>query len=195
MFVWLVPPPRSGPAASSPEDPFPGQGGAGRAGVPRPPARWYISRMRFVRIPVLLVLFSSLGCGTSEPESFLDTTIPRLEEYRQQLTGVQREDYRVLRVANDGGVLKVDILFQGPYFDQADYRRRTINALKDLQSLVGTEQTLAAWAYIPAAADPAAAEERRLQIAGEPVLPVGMAFYSARTEQTHFKSAQELQQP
>jgi hypothetical protein len=54
-------------------------------------------------------------------------------------------------------------------------KRRTLNALMEIQTLIGTTDRLAVWAYED--------DQRTVQ---------GMAFYSPLSERYHFKTAGEL---
>ena len=114
---------------------------------------------------------------------FFSGPAPRLEiagfdDLRQTILEMQSVNYRIHSVQNDRGVVRVNIVLALPPLSDDDIRVATLNVLYDLQSLIGRKETLSVWS---------ASEETPGQLQFQ-----GMAFFSAITENTHFKSANEL---
>ena len=101
------------------------------------------------------------------------------DDLRQSIIEMQPTNYRIHSVQNDRGVVRVNIVLAVPPLNDEDIRIATLNALYDLQSAIGRKETLSVWS---------ASEETPGQLQFQ-----GMAFFSATTENTHFKSASELQ--
>ncbi len=150
----------------------------------------YIARMTSVRSAVIALLIgvtASLGitnCQTAEstdPAADTAQTQPAVpeppvsERVRTLISGIESEDYSVQEIGRDGKAIRVDITLKSETIPQGDAKRITLNALYEIQALLGKEQHLAVWSY-----------------AGQPLTIRGMAFYSSLTDTYHFKGPEEL---
>ncbi len=129
-----------------------------------------------IQLLILLVFTFSWGCGEEEPDPFARAQkVEGFAKLEKKLAKLERNQYQVWGVEDDHGVLKVNVVLKPPTQDPAEVKRLTLNTLFDLQTIVSTDINLSAWAY--------AETEGEL---------LGMSFYSALTEQSHFKSAAEI---
>jgi hypothetical protein len=107
-------------------------------------------------------------------------TVQGFEDHQRRI--LQRAEssstYRVLDVIDEGRVIRVNVLVLDADADDFAVKAEVTNVLLDLQTAVGIYTSLSAWAY------------REGQATQENLL--GMAFYHAMTEQTIFKSPEEL---
>ncbi len=120
-----------------------------------------------------------MGCGEEETDPFARAqNVEDFARLEKKLADLERNHYQVWGVEDDHGVLKVNVVLKPPTQDPAEVKRLTLNTLFDLQTIVGTDLNLSAWSYTE--------PESEL---------LGMSFYSALTEQSHFKSASEIAAP
>ncbi|HLV00430.1 MAG TPA: hypothetical protein VKZ59_04135 [Acidobacteriota bacterium] len=106
--------------------------------------------------------------------SGVSEAIPQFELKKNQIEGIEATDYEILEVKDEGGVIRIDVSLNEAT-SEGETKRRTLNILHQVQAMVGTDDRLAVWAFLP-----------------EKQESVGMAFYSPLTETYHFKSADEL---
>lgn len=123
----------------------------------------------------MLILFAFTSCGSSDTvPSGVSEAIPQFELKKNQIEGIEATDYEILEVKDEGGVIRIDVSLNEAT-SEGETKRRTLNILHQVQAMVGTDDRLAVWAFLP-----------------EKQESVGMAFYSPLTETYHFKSADEL---
>lgn len=97
------------------------------------------------------------------------------EDIAAKIRGAETGDFTILAIKNEGTATRIDVQLVEPVENEAEAKRRTINALYAIQSAVGTDQWIAVWSY--------AGNPRNLQ---------GMAFYSSVSEKLVFKAPGEL---
>jgi hypothetical protein len=120
----------------------------------------------------LAIVFLAAACATAHPPDSSDGTFGRKQEL---ILEFRSSEFEVLRVVEEDGAVRVDLTLTPPPLNGPETRRRALNALTEIQALIGYDDRLAVWVYQPV--------PKALQ---------GMAFYSPLSEQYHFKTAGEL---
>ncbi len=107
-------------------------------------------------------------------------TVQGFEDHQRRilLRAESSSAYRVLDVIDEGRVIRVNVFLLDADRDDFTVEAEVTNVLFDLQTVVGIYTSLSAWAY------------REGQATQENML--GMAFYHAMTEQTIFKTPEQL---
>lgn len=132
----------------------------------------------------LIVSLDQTGCQTAEPteetawetHSQPEPLEPQVSErLRTLISGIESEDYSVHEIRREDKAIRVDITLNSDGIPPGEVKRITLNALYDVQALLGKEQHLAIWSH-----------------SGEPLTIRGMAFYSSLTETYVFKKPEEL---
>jgi len=121
---------------------------------------------------ILAIIFLASACATAQPPGPSDGAF---ESKQKLILEFRSKEFEVLQVVDEDGAVRVDLTLTPPPLNGSDTRRRTLNALAKIQTLIGHDDRLAVWAYQSA--------PKTLQ---------GMAFYSPLSEQYHFKTAGEL---
>lgn len=115
------------------------------------------------------IFYSIFFAGPSTPG--LSETVKITEQFDHLAGG----DYRVLSVYSAGPTARAKIILQPPASDDGDMHLRGLNAQYDFQAVLGRERDLGV-------------------VVGETdetgsFRPLGMIFYSAATQQSHFRRA------
>lgn len=123
----------------------------------------------FILIPLALNSCNTEESGSSVPAE----VIPEFEVKKGQIEGMQPEDYEVIQVQDEGGVIRVDVSLHSSSTG-GELKRMVLNMLHEIQAVIGSDDRLAVWAHD---------SHDELQ---------AMAFYSPLTETYHYKTADEL---
>ena len=120
----------------------------------------------------LVILFLAFACADPHPPL---TKNAEFEVKKLSVAKIQSPDFRVLQVREESGAIRVEVMLTPSTTSESETRRRTLNALMEIQTTIGNTDRLAVWAYQE--------DQQKVQ---------GMAFYSPLSEQYHFKTAGEL---
>ena len=118
------------------------------------------------------------GCSSESVPEF--GSVKGFENHQRRI--LQRaessSDYEVLGIIDEGRVVRVNVLLRGPDPDGVLARTEVTNVLLDLQTAVGHFVSISVWAYRQ---KPAVSDNL-----------IGMVFYHAMTEETVYKTKEEL---
>jgi hypothetical protein len=132
------------------------------------------------RILALALLLVAPACSQAQPESpgtLSDSDNTFSEQFVDRITRNPSTDFEVMEVLNEMESVRVNIRLTPASSAQAELKRRTLNALYSIQSVIGKDHRLSVWTY-----------------SNEASTTQGMAFYSPLTESYVFKSSTDLEE-
>ncbi|MGH9339047.1 MAG: hypothetical protein ACRD1R_05550 [Acidobacteriota bacterium] len=135
------------------------------------------------KIPIVAVVSALLmtACASSESEdTSFQFRVSNFSQLKEKLSTLDRDDYELQSIEDDGGVLRVDVLLKQPPSDEEHLRKCTLAVLEEVQEVIGNETTVSVWT---STYDPSGR-----------IRPAGMAYYSSRIGNYNFKTAAEIQQ-
>ena len=125
-----------------------------------------------------LPLFIIYNIFQSAPPSGSETDGQIVTDIENWLSQNPREDYSLHSVQNDGTVLHINIVLASAPSDEEETQMRTLNALYDMQAVLGRDRSVSVWAGTSTGQD-----KLTLQ---------GVAIFSSITESHRFKSGREI---
>jgi hypothetical protein len=121
---------------------------------------------------MLAIFFLASSCISSQSPASSST---EFENKKKAVLELRSSEFEILQIREEGEAIRIDLALSPPALTESETRRRTLNALMEIQALIGGTDRLAVWSYKP--------NRQTIQ---------GMAFYSPISEQYHFRTAGEL---
>ena len=126
---------------------------------------------------VILALFVFYRSTSPDPPP-VSGGLKGADRYTARIRNWESADYRVLAVAKEDLGLRVSLTAGEMPVGSAQVRVKTMNALYEMQALVGKEISISVWLY-------------GSDVVQRPDL-LGMAFYRVLTEKTIFRKPEEI---